>query len=293
LELSESAFTISDFLDEYEGRILRRQLQAESQRYPLLLIDPLDEKIRAIGRGHFGIFYGAYSSGKSLFLVHVSMAYALQGLNVLYITLEDPQDVLENRMDSCMTGIPMSKLITLPKTFRKRFIRNRRTLRGRIHVVDATGGGCTLAKIEKVWEQEKAKGFIADAIVIDYDEELESEKKFSGEMARKREFEDIYKGLRRMAKRLNVYLWTASQTKRGTRNKRVLVGDDLAEDISKAKKAFLAIGIGQDPDNEHVKHLWVDRHRLDRSKFGVDVVTDFDSGIAYDREKTLRMMRLK
>ena len=290
-ELTARLFTSHEYLDELEQRILRRKLQSEAQQYPLLLIDPLDEKIRMIGRGHFGIFLGPYSSGKSLFLIHVAMAYALQGLNVLYITLEDPRDVLENRLDSCMTGYPMSELHKLPKTIRKKFAEMRMLVRGRLKIVDGTEGGVTVSKIEKLWEQERASGFTADAIIIDYDEELECEKKFTGEMARKREFEEIYKRLRRMFKKLDVIGWTAAQTKRGTTGRRIITGDDIGEDISKAKKAFVAIGIGQDPDLEHVKHLYVTRHRLDRSKFGVDVATDFESAIAYDREATMILQR--
>ena len=187
-ELTERLFASSDFLEESEKRILRRQLQSEAERFPLLLIDPLDEKINLIGRGHFGIFVGPYSSGKSLFLLHTCLAYALQGLKVLYITLEDPIDVLENRADACITGLPMSKLAKLPNRFRKRYAELRQLIRGRIKFIDGTEGGVTVSKIEKMWEQEKASGFIADAIIIDYDEELECEKKFTGEMARKREF---------------------------------------------------------------------------------------------------------
>lgn len=290
-ELAERLFSSSDYLEGLELRIVRRQLQDAEEKYPLLMIAPLDEKIRAIGRGHFAIFVGPYSSGKSLFLLFVALAYAMQGLRVLYITLEDPVDILENRMDSCMTGIPMSKLNRLPNRLRRRFEEMRKLVRGRIKVVDATEGGFTMSKAEKLWEQERAGGFLADAVFIDYDEEIECEKKFTGEMARKREFEEIYKRIRRFAKKLDIIVWTAAQTKRGTAGKRVIVGDDIGEDISKAKKAFLAIGIGQDGEEENVKHLYVMRHRLDRSRFGVDVMSDFESGIAYDSEGTRKLQR--
>jgi len=290
-ELADHLFVSSNYLDELDKRILRRKLKAEEEKYPLLMIDPIDEKICAIGRGHFAIFVGPYSSGKSLYLLYVALAYAMQGLNVMYITLEDPQDVLENRMDSCMTGIPMSRLNKLPNRLRKRFDEMRQLVRGKVKIIDATEGGFTMSKCEKLWEQERAAGFTADAIFIDYDEEIECEKKFTGEMARKREFEEIYKRIRRMAKKLDIIMWTAAQTKRGTVGKRVISGDDIGEDISKAKKSFLAIGIGQSPDMENVKHLYIIRHRLDRSRFGVDVVSDFESGIAYDADATRRMLR--
>jgi len=60
-ELADRLFQSTDYLVGLEQRILRRQLQAEEDRYPLLLIDPIDERIRCIGRGHFAIFVGPYS----------------------------------------------------------------------------------------------------------------------------------------------------------------------------------------------------------------------------------------
>jgi hypothetical protein len=221
-----------------------------------------------------------------MFLLHIALAYAMQGLKVLYFTLEDPQDIVEDRMDSNMTAIPMNKLNRLPNRLRKRFEEMKSLVRGRIKIVDATEGGLTISKVEKVWEQHRADGFIADAIIIDYDEELECEVKFTGEMFRKRQFEEIYKRFRRLCKKLDVIGWTAAQTKANTAKKRIISGDDIGEDYSKAKKSFLAIGIGQDPEEANVKHLYVMRHRLDTSRFGVDVVTDFAAGIAYDADRT-------
>jgi len=288
-ELTDRLFMSYDFLEELEKRIKRRAAKGED--YPLLMIEPLDEQICAIGRGMFAIFVGPYSSGKSLYLLHVALAYAMQGLSVMYITLEDPKDILENRMDSCMTGIPLSRLHRMPNKLRRRFEEMRSLVRGRIKIVDATEGGFTMSKAEKLWEQERAQGFTADAVFIDYDEEIECEKKFTGEMARKREFEEIYKRIRRFAKKLDIIVWTAAQTKRGTTGKKIITGDDIGEDISKAKKSFLAIGIGQDAEKAHVKHLYIMRHRLDRSKFGVDVCSDFESAVAYDADATRKMRR--
>ena len=291
-ELADRLYISTDYLNELEKRIQRREMAGENEKYPLLLIGPLDDKISIIGRGMFGILVGPYSSGKSMFLTHIALAYALQGLKVLYFTLEDPLDLVQSRMDSNLSGIPIAKLNRMPNRLRRRFHEMRQLIRGRVKIVDATEGGLTITKIHKVWEQERSDGFAADAIIVDYDEELECEVKFTGEGFRKQQFEEIYKRFRRMCKRLDVIGWTAAQTKAGRVKKRILTGDDIGEDYSKVKKAFIGIGIGQDPDHENVKHLYVMRHRSDKSKFGVDVVTDFECGIAYDAEETRKMERI-
>lgn len=287
-ELSDEVSTASEYFEELDKRQLRRANQ-ELAKYPLLFIDPLDEKIKAIGRKHLGIFLAPYKAGKSLALVHVSTAYAMQALNVLYITLEDPKETVEDRLDASLTGISLGKLHKLPNKLKRKFNSMKARIRGRIRIVDGTDGGWTVSRIERQWEYEKLRGFTADAIILDYDDELVSEKVYKGESARRMEFADIYRGMRQLAARLDVIFWTAAQATRGADAKRVVSGKDAAEDISKIRKVFLAIGIGSDGEVPNVKHLYVAAHKLDRSRFGVDIATDFDAAIFYDRDGTVEL----
>lgn len=289
-ELHSNGFRSSAYFDELEHRIDRRKF-VNGKRFPLLLIEPLDEKIKAIGRKHLGMFLASYASGKGLALLHVAVAYAMQGLNVLHITLEDPMEEVENRLDAALTGIPMNRLADLPNRLKKRFKKIKAQMRGRIQIVDGTDSNMTVSMVERIWEQKRQKGFTADVIIIDYDDELECEKPFKGESARRFEFAEIYKRLRRLAAKLDVIVWTAAQGTRGAEGKKIVTGKDAAEDISKCRKAFLAIGIGSDPEIENLKHLYVIRHRLDRSRFAVKIMSDYSSGIFYDREATVAMRR--
>jgi hypothetical protein len=159
--------------------------------------------------------------------------------------------------------------------------------------VDGTEGGWTVTRIEKLWEQLKGEGFTADAIVVDYDDEIESEKTFKGESARRFEFADMYRRMRKAAARLKVIWWTAAQTSKKAETKKWVTGQDAAEDVSKVRKCFIAIGIGRDPEAEDdsLRYLYVAAHKHDRSRFGVEIWSDYDSAIFYDREKTLRLRR--
>jgi hypothetical protein len=286
-ELKVNGILSRDYIEGLETRIKRRELWAEDHKFPLLLIDPLDTKIRAIGRGHLGMFLAPFASGKGFALIHITVAYALQGLKVLHISLEDPADEVEDRLDAALTGLPKSKLFRLPNRLRKRFRKVKRLMRGRIKLIDGIEGGFTVSRIERIWEEEKQNGFIADAIVIDYDDELECEKQFKGESARRMEYGEIYKRLRRLAAKLNVIVWTAGQATRDAEGKKVISGKLAAEDISKIRKCFLVIGIGSMPESETLKYLFVARHRLDRSRFGVTIASNFAQGLFYDREETM------
>jgi hypothetical protein len=183
----------------------------------------------------------------------------------------------------------LNRLAALPNKLKKRFERVKEAMRGRIRLVDGTQGGWTVTKVTKLWEDLKQTGFTADAIVIDYDDEIECERTFKEENARRFEFAEIYRRLRRMAANLNVIVWTAAQGRRDSEGKRVITGKDAAEDISKLRKVFLGLGIGSDPDDERVKHLFVMRHKTDRSRFGVDIVSNFDHALFYDRAASRRL----
>jgi hypothetical protein len=73
----------------------------------------------------------------------------------------------------------------------------------------------------------------------------------------------------------------------------VVSGADAAEDISKIRKVFLAIGIGSIKEEDHMKHLYVIRHRMDDSRFGVDIYTDFERGIFCDVDRTRTLLNKK
>lgn len=276
-----------------EKRIEKRS-QFDKTRYPLSLIDPLDEKTKRVaGRGHLGMFLAPPNSGKGMALLHLAVAYAAQGANVLFITLEDPLDEVENRLDAQLTGIPINKLEKLPNRLRKKWKRARKKLRGDIRIIDGTDGGVTVTYVERAWDRLKREGFTADVIIVDYDDEIECEKKFKGESGRRFEFAEIYRRLRKLAAKLDVIVWTAAQGTRKSEGKRVITMKEVAEDISKIRKAFIAIGIGSYPKDDKKKYLYVLRHKVDRSRFGFDIMSDYARGIFYDREATMKMRALK
>jgi len=221
------------------------------------MIDPLDELIRGIGRGHLGVWLAYLKRGKSIALNHTALAYILQGLNVLYFTLEDPIDEVENRFDGAITSLPMKALVNKPKKVRLRFDRFIRLVRSHLKIVDGTEGGMSVTRIEEIWERERNRGFTADAVLIDYDDEIKPPRK---QEERRFEFADIYRSLRRFAAHKQVIVWTAAQTGRQTENMKIITAAATAEDISKIRKATLAIGIGKGDWGEHSRYLYVAAH---------------------------------
>lgn len=294
-ELDVNGTVIHNYMDDLEDRIARRSKQKD--RFPLLLIEPIDKKTDVIGRGMLGLVMAPPGGGKGLALVKISSAYALQGLKVLHITLEDPKSLVEDRLDASFTGVSLTRLKHLPKTFRKRFKRIKEQMRGRLKIIDGTGDdNWTVTKIEKTLEQAKREDFIPDAVIVDYDDELVCEKKFTGESARRFEFSEIYKRLRKLAADQQIMLWTAAQTGRSAVGKQMITSREIAEDFSKIRKVFFAMSIGSmfKGAAEHQLYLYIMKNRLGgRAGFGVDIMSDFDCGLLYDPEATRLFERKK
>ena len=69
--------------------------------------DTVDKRLfGGFNRGELNIFAGGSGAGKSLFLANLGVNWALQGLNVVYLTLELSEELVSMRVDSMVTEIP-------------------------------------------------------------------------------------------------------------------------------------------------------------------------------------------
>jgi archaellum biogenesis ATPase FlaH len=64
-----------------------------------------DKLFGGMNRGELNIFAGGSGAGKSLFLANLGINWALQGLNVVYLTLELSEELVAMRMDAMVTGM--------------------------------------------------------------------------------------------------------------------------------------------------------------------------------------------
>jgi archaellum biogenesis ATPase FlaH len=68
--------------------------------------DTLDKRLfGGMNRGELNIFAGGSGAGKSLFLANLGVNWCLQGLNVVYLTLELSETLVSMRIDSMTTGV--------------------------------------------------------------------------------------------------------------------------------------------------------------------------------------------
>lgn len=267
-----------------KSRRIRRKLKGEN-RFPVSFIEPLDRRVRLIARGHLGLVLAPYKRGKSLFLMQLALAYVVQRLNVLYFTLEDPKEDVEDRFDSAVSFIPIKDLAKMPKAYRKNFAWFKRNIRTKLKIVDGTDGGVSIAKIKSIIEQEYNKGFPVDALIIDYDEYIQPKHRNKD---RRFEFDEVYRDLKGLIGRMDLIAWTASQSKRGTVANKIITGDDAAEDVGKIRKANCVLSLGQGDWGEDGLYIHVAAHKHDRQHVGVNIMSDLDRMRIYDPIKTAK-----
>jgi KaiC/GvpD/RAD55 family RecA-like ATPase len=286
--------TSSSYLekDQLEHRIARRS-KATKEKRPLLFLPGFDSRSPAIGRGDLGLFLAPYKKGKSLALAHVADGYAKQGLNVIYITLEDSKEEVEDRMDAALAYMPIQRLNQLPNKLRKRFKKFSARISGRIRIVDATEDSLTVQDIEQIYDDFRDQGFTADVLVIDYDDELVSKTHHKGESARRMAFAEIYRDLRKLAARKSCIIWTAAQTKKVKDSVKVITADMASEDISKIRKATLVIGIGQGESHLDARYMYVAAFKRGPSRFGWEIMSNPSYGLLYDEELTHNVIKMR
>jgi hypothetical protein len=273
----------SEYFSELESRIHRRGYKQAHFRVPYFLIEPLDSLVRGLGPGNLGMLLAPYKRGKGLMFVHMAEAFCLQRFNTLFITLEDPRNEVEDRLDAAISNLPIKQLPDLPNRLRSRFDQLHRLIHSRLRIVDRTENGASVSEIERILLRERDRGFITQALIVDYDDEITPEKK---QTERRLEFTDIYRSLRRLAARYQIIVWTASQTRAETSHLKIIDGDKSAEDKSKIRKVGMAISMGQGEWGPDSIFLWVAAHKYDIMKVGCHIVPDKSRMLIYDREKT-------
>ena len=286
---------VTDWLRGAGDRTARR-LRNRGVRVPWTMIEPLDSLVQPVGRGHLGVWLAPLKRGKSLAFVWQALAYVWQGYSVLFLTLEDPLEDVEDRLDACAANVEISLLAQEGPQIERSVRRVSDMVRARLRVYDGTDGSVSVETIAGIWERERAAGFEADVVLVDYDDEIRPSEK---RRDRRHEFADIYRGLRQFAARTDTIVWTAAQATRDSMTRELVRGQDVAEDISKIRKATMVIGIGLcnewngDAPNQSgdAKTLFVAAHKFDRQGISCRIVSDPRRGVFYDHEATQEHLR--
>lgn len=203
----------------------------------------LDQKLfGGMNRGELNIFAGGSGAGKSLFLANLGVNWALQGLNVVYLTLELSEDLVCMRIDAMTTGISTKSIFKdLDDVEMKVRILGKKS--GALQVKYMPSGKTANDLRAYLKEFEIKTGRKVDVLLVDYlDLLMPISKKISpADLFIKDKF--VSEELRNLAMEKNCIFVTASQLNRGAVEEVEFDHSHISGGLSKIQTADNVFGI--------------------------------------------------
>ena len=205
--------------------------------------ESLDKKLfGGFNKGELNIFAGGSGAGKSLFLANLGCNWALNGMNVVYLTLELSEALVAMRIDSMLTDIPSREIF-----------RDLDTVEMKVKLVGKKSGsmqikympsGKTANDIRSFLKEYEIKtGKKVDVLLVDYlDLMMPIAKRISAENLFVKD-KYVSEELRDLAMELNTLFVTASQLNRSSVEEIEFDHSHISGGISKINTADNLIGI--------------------------------------------------
>ena len=154
--------------------------------------------------------------GKSLFMCHVASSYLLQGLNVLYITLEMAEERIAERIDANLLDVTMEDLHEMPhQLYEGKIKKLREKTQGQLIVKEYPTASAHSGHFKSLLnELALKKSFRPDVIFIDYLNICASSRFKGGNISSYFYIKAIAEELRGLAVEFNVPIFSATQTTR-------------------------------------------------------------------------------
>ncbi len=209
-------------------------------------IKEIDQIIGGLPKGKLGMILAGQGQGKTRILTYLANNAFLQGKNVLHVIFdENSVDEIHKLHFVKWSGVeveqfPLHKQYVLGKI---KEVREKHTV-GSLTIKRFSSDGTTMPLIRN-WAKayQEMHGLTFDMIVLDYIDEVESAKGITEKYATEAE---VVKSFHSMLVDFDIPGWTATQGKKESNDKRLLVFDDCGGSVAKLKKSQLVISIGAD-----------------------------------------------
>lgn len=245
-------------------------------------IDKLDNIVHGIEVPWLVVFLGGTGSGKSWMLSEMAIQATMQGLNVLYVSLEMGKKQVDARLDM-MIGFLSSN----PKDKKNiydinKVSKNRQKLKkisnGNLKIIASNRGRVNYHDIENIIGQlEETEGFYTDVLIVDY---LGLIKETEKGQSKKERISENCLGLKELCGTKHMTCITAMQGNRAAMSASVFHAYLVADDIDTIFHSDLAIAICQtkkeETENKYRLYIAKFRHGPQKGQFGCE--RDFSHG---------------
>jgi replicative DNA helicase len=221
--------------------------------------DELDQKLtpwRGWGRKELSILMAPPKAGKTAAQIHFALNAAKAGFKVFYASCEVSEDIIGDRADANISGVPLAELA-------KRVSEVDKAVEAWEQVVDKKGGAfmveafairtLKVSELRRVLKRYQQQGIEFDMVVVDYLGIMKPESHYN---EKRHGLAEIGQDLRALAteypnKQTGCAVLTAYQTNReGTKKaqRNVAEGTDAADDYEVVRSADALITINRDED---------------------------------------------
>mgnify|MGYP001578540970 CR=1 FL=1 len=228
-----------DYIKDFE----RRYVENVRSTIPLGL-GKIDEIIDGgLGKGEYCILMGGTGVGKTALMVSIASQALKRGENVVFYTLELKPEVIGQRFDACITGVPIGEL----KQHKEEVLKKIADVPGQLRIKFYPKKTASLTTIRNHLERLKSENFNVGMIVLDY---LELLKSVSFKKELRHEIGDTYDEFESIIQELNTVGITASQLNREGYSSQIVTMAHTSEAFNKNFGSYLTLGLSRDSQDK-------------------------------------------
>ena len=203
-----------DYLEDYEDRYEYYHRTEEKVAFDLINLNKITKG--GLSKKSLNIVLAGTGVGKSLFMCHLASSYLLQGLNVLYITLEMAEERIAERIDANLLDVTMEDLHDMPQQlYEGKISKLREKTQGQLVIKEYPTASAHSGHFKSLMnELALKKSFRPDVIFIDYLNICASSRFKGGNISSYFYVKAIAEELRGLAVEFNVPIFSATQTTR-------------------------------------------------------------------------------
>ena len=257
------------YIDYFKDRDTLIERMSEEQFLMVSMIPALDQIIIGFRRGETIVWLGAYKAGKTYGLISMAHAGLLQGLNVLFVSLELHRNRIRSRFDQTTGFLGGFKTRMTDSMVRRRglwvkekqeidtiydldvVLKNSEALQkhgGRLIIASAPNATKNWLDIELLCDElETFESFIPHLICVDY---LRNMSKIHSKQDRKEAVSENCQGLVKIGRERDLIMQTVQQGNRKAMTAPVFRPDMVADDIDVIGYADLIITVCQTEKEE-------------------------------------------
>ena len=189
--------------------------------------------------------------GKTLIMCSIASALLLVGMRVLYVTFEDSEVKIGQRIMQNLFDINQTELRALSKdAYKKLWMKNTQQIGHNKLIIKEYSEGCinALALKALIRELKDKRGFVPDVLIVDYIGCMVPNGRPNVNENDNSKLREICAQVRSIGMEMDIPVLSAAQSNRGGYGKGEIGLDDAADSFGQTMKADVIFGVTQSPE---------------------------------------------